>query len=70
MVKCSFSGKEIPRGKGIMRIKPDGKIMYFYDRKCEKNMFKLNRKPQNVRWTEEANKVKKERLAAIKHHKE
>jgi large subunit ribosomal protein L24e len=38
MVKCSFSGKELPIGKGIMYIKSDGKILYFIDRKAEKNM--------------------------------
>jgi len=68
MVKCSFSGKEIPPGKGIMYVKPDGKILYFYDRKSEKNMLKLGRKAQKVTWTEEARKVKKERMAAMKHH--
>jgi len=70
MVKCSFSGKELPIGKGIMYIKSDGKILYFIDRKAEKNMLKLGRKPQNVKWTAEAGKVKKERMAALKHHQE
>lgn len=70
MVKCSFSGKEIPPGKGIMYVKSDGKILYFIDRKAEKNMFKLGRKPQNVKWTAEAAKVKQERMAALKHQEE
>lgn len=70
MVKCSFSGKEIPKGKGIMYVKADGKILYFADRKAEKNMLKLKRKPQNVTWTEEARKVKRERMAAMEHHKQ
>lgn len=67
MVKCSFSGKEIPIGKGIMYVKSDGKILYFIDRKAEKNMLKLGRKPQNIKWTAEASKVKQERMAALKH---
>ena len=70
MVKCSFSGKEIPPGKGIMYVKSDGKVLYFIDRKAEKNMLHLGRKPQNVRWTAEAGKVKRERMAALKHQKE
>jgi len=70
MVKCSFSGKEIPFGKGIMYVKSDGKILYFYDRKAEKNMLKLGRKPQKTMWTEEGRKAKKERMAAMKHQKE
>jgi large subunit ribosomal protein L24e len=69
MVKCSFSGKEIPRGKGIMYVRNDGKILYFIDRKSEKNMLKLGRKPQKVAWTAEAKKVKKERMAAEAHAK-
>lgn len=70
MVKCSFSGKEIPIGKGIMYVKSDGKILYFIDRKAEKNMLKLGRKAQNVKWTAESFKVKQERMAALKHQKE
>ena len=69
MVKCSFSGKEIPAGKGIMYVRSDGKVLYFYDRKCEKAMLKLGRKPQNVGWTAEARKKKNELLAALKHKK-
>lgn len=70
MVKCSFSGKEIPPGKGIMYVKSDGKVLYFSDRKCEKNMLQLKRKPQNIRWTEEGVKHKQERMAAMKHQEE
>lgn len=68
MAKCSFSGKEIPAGKGIMYVKSDGKVLHFYDRKCEKNFFM--RKARNVKWTEESRKLKKERLAAQKHEEE
>lgn len=70
MVKCSFSGKEIPKGQGIMYVKADGKILYFLNGKCEKNMIQLKRKPQKITWTAEARKVKKERMAALKHHKQ
>lgn len=52
MVKCSFTGKEIPKGKGIMYVKKDGKILYFLNSKCEKNFLKLNRKPIKTKWSE------------------
>ncbi len=52
MVKCSFSGKEIAPGKGIMYVKKDGRVLYFADRKAEKNMLELNRKPRTTKWTE------------------
>jgi len=67
MVKCSFSGKEIAPGKGLMYVKSDGKILYFAGRKEEKN-WKM-RKAQNVAWTAEYRKAKKERMAAAKHEK-
>ncbi|MFT4312906.1 MAG: 50S ribosomal protein L24e [Candidatus Woesearchaeota archaeon] len=59
MVKCSFSGKEIPPGKGIMYVKKDGKVLYFIDRKAEKNMLQLNRKPRTTRWTQSFAEEKK-----------
>lgn len=59
MVKCSFSGKEIPKGKGIMYVKKDGKILYFYSKKEEKNYLKLKRKPRTTKWTDEYQQVKK-----------
>ena len=54
MVRCSFSGEEIPKGTGIMFIQNDGKVLYFRDRKCEKNFIKLKRKPYNVKWTQDS----------------
>lgn len=51
MAKCSFCGKELPTGTGIMFVKKDAKILYFCSRKCEKNMLKLKRKARNLKWT-------------------
>ncbi|MFT7616328.1 MAG: large subunit ribosomal protein L24e [Candidatus Woesearchaeota archaeon] len=59
MVKCSFSGKEIPTGSGIMYIKNDGKVLHFFDRKSEKNMLVLGRKPRTTKWTAEHHEIKK-----------
>lgn len=70
MVKSTFSGKEIPPGTGIMYVKKDGKILYFLNRKEEKNMIKLGRKPRRVKWTEEYRKEKAQRIAAEEHKKE
>ena len=58
-MKCSFCGNEMEKGTGKMFVKNDGKIFYFCSSKCEKNLFKLGRIPRNVRWTEEAMKIKK-----------
>ncbi|MFT4250681.1 MAG: 50S ribosomal protein L24e [Candidatus Woesearchaeota archaeon] len=70
MRKSSFSGKDIPPGKGITYVKKDGKILYFLNRKEEKNMIKLGRKPRKVTWTEEYRKEKTQREAARKHAEE
>ncbi len=50
-LKCSFCGKEIRPGTGIMFVKNDGSIYYFCSSKCKKNflMGRLNRK---LKWTE------------------
>ncbi|NOZ80108.1 MAG: 50S ribosomal protein L24e [DPANN group archaeon] len=58
MVKCSFSGENIPPGTGKMYIKKDGKVLYFKDSKSQKNYLKLGRKPRNTKWTKEAHRVK------------
>lgn len=56
MAKCSFCGKEIPRGTGKMYIKKTGMILWFCKNKCEKNMIKLKRLPRETKWTEAARK--------------
>ena len=51
MVKCAFSGEEIPKGTGLMYVTKEGKVFYFLNRKCEKNYFKLRRKPRETKWS-------------------
>jgi ribosomal protein L24E len=60
MVTCSFSGKVIPPGQGIMYVKNDGRVYYFLNKKAERNMMKLDRKARTTRWTEEAQAIKAE----------
>jgi large subunit ribosomal protein L24e len=58
-MNCSFCGKAIKKGTGIMFIKKDGTIFNFCSRKCEKNLLKLKRNPRNTKWTKEHHKIKK-----------
>ena len=51
MVKCTFCGKQLPKGAGKMFVFVTGKINYFCNSKCEKNALKLNRKARNLKWT-------------------
>lgn len=52
MPKCSFCGRDIPKGTGKIYVKKDGKVLYFDRMKCEKNMLKLKRKARHLKWTE------------------
>ena len=70
MVRCSFSGKEIPQGTGKMFVKKDGTVLWFASSKAEKNMLKLGRKANKTRWTEEGRESKRAVLAALKHEEE
>jgi large subunit ribosomal protein L24e len=58
-MKCTFCGKEIPRGTGKMYVKKDARILYFCSMKCEKNLLKLHRKPRTTEWTNEYHNIKK-----------
>ena len=49
--RCSFCGKEIEPGTGIMYVKNDGSILWFCSSKCWKNMLKLKRNPRKYKWT-------------------
>ena len=50
MAKCSFCDKDITPGTGKIFVKKDGKVLRFCTMKCEKNMLKLKRKPQKMKW--------------------
>ena len=50
--KCSFTGKQIPPGTGMMYVKKTGQFLYFISSKAKKNYIKLNRVPARTRWTD------------------
>ncbi|MBI4983147.1 50S ribosomal protein L24e [Candidatus Woesearchaeota archaeon] len=58
MPKCAFCGLSIERGTGKMFVYVSGKVVYFCSGKCEKNLFKLSRKPLRTKWTEAYRKEK------------
>ena len=49
MVKCSFCGKEIEKGKGKIYATRIGAVHYYCSSKCERNV-NLGRKPRKVKW--------------------
>ena len=66
MVKCSFSGKEIPKGKGTMYVKKDGTIYYFYSSKEKKNFLNLKREGRRQKWTPAARTFRKSQAKQVK----
>ncbi len=48
--KCSFCGKDISPGTGVMLVKNDGSIFHFCSSKCFKS-FKLGRDPKRTPWS-------------------
>ncbi|MCC6017559.1 MAG: 50S ribosomal protein L24e [archaeon YNP-LCB-003-016] len=53
--RCSFCGKNVPRGEGILYVKSDGSVLFFCSSKCRKNMLYLSRKPADVKWVTKSN---------------
>jgi len=51
MPRCSFSGDEIPKGKGLVYVKKDGTLYYFCSSKCRKNFLNLKREGRKQKWT-------------------
>ncbi len=66
---CSFCGREIEPGTGIMYVTKDGRVYHFCSSKCYKNMIELGRVPRKVRWTQAYRKEKAVRLHMIRRKK-
>tara|TARA_B100000586_G_scaffold195635_1_gene144439 strand:+ start:218 stop:409 length:192 start_codon:yes stop_codon:yes gene_type:complete len=54
--KCSFTGRPIPPGTGMMYVKKTGQVLYFINSKAKKNYLNLNRVPARTKWTDTARK--------------
>lgn len=52
MVKCTYCGKVIEPGTGLLLVKNDSSLSYFCSGKCEKNSGKLHRDSRKLKWTE------------------
>jgi large subunit ribosomal protein L24e len=48
---CSFCGRHITTGHGIMLIRNDGQIQWTCSSKCKKNARVLKRDPRKLKWT-------------------
>ena len=52
MVKCTFCGKDVEEGTGMIYIRDDARILNFCSSKCKNNLTKLKRNPVHVKWTD------------------
>ncbi len=64
---CSFCGKKVPKGTGLLFVKKTGQVYSFCSRKCERNMLHLKRQPRTTRWTKDFAKTKSSNLAIREH---
>jgi large subunit ribosomal protein L24e len=48
---CTFCGKPIEPGTGLMYVRNDNQRFYFCSRKCEKNQLVLRRRARKLKWT-------------------
>lgn len=48
--KCSFCGKQIEPGTGLLFVRNDGALLWFCSSKCKKNALELKRNPRKVKW--------------------
>jgi large subunit ribosomal protein L24e len=48
---CSFCGRHITTGHGIMLVRNDGQVQWTCSSKCKKNLRVLKRDPRKLKWT-------------------
>ena len=56
---CSFCGKRILPGTGMLYVRKTGQTMDFCSSKCRKNLVELKRGPGRTGWTGKSRKAKK-----------
>ena len=49
--KCSFCGKEIKPGTGVIYVLNNGVIYRFCSKRCRLNMLEFKRDPRKFKWT-------------------
>ncbi|MFH0970531.1 MAG: 50S ribosomal protein L24e [Candidatus Diapherotrites archaeon] len=68
-MECSFCGKGILKGTGLLFARKTGQVFSFCSRKCEHNQLHLKRQPRKTRWTNEYSKTKAANIAIRQHEK-
>ncbi|MET1101392.1 MAG: 50S ribosomal protein L24e [Pyrodictiaceae archaeon] len=55
--RCTYCGKEIEPGTGMMYVKNDGAILWFCSSKCFK-LWRMKRDPRRLKWTLQYTKLR------------
>lgn len=50
--KCSYCGKEVEPGRGILFVQRSGSVLSFCSNKCKKSQLVLKRDPKKLKWTD------------------
>ena len=48
---CSYCGKDIAHGFGLLYVQRSGSILHFCSTKCKKSQLVLRRDPKKRKWT-------------------
>ncbi|MBO3767783.1 MAG: 50S ribosomal protein L24e [Thermoproteota archaeon] len=48
--KCSFCGRQVEPGTGLLFVRNDGALLWFCSSKCKKNALELKRNPRKIKW--------------------
>jgi len=51
MTKCSFCGKQVIPGRGIIFVEMSGRVLDLCSAKCRKN-WNMGREAKKLKWTE------------------
>ncbi len=55
---CSYCGRDIEPGTGLMYVKNDGTILWFCSSKCFK-LWRMGRDPRRLKWTKKYTTLRK-----------
>ncbi len=50
-MKCMFCSRLVEKGRGLIFVRKDGKMLEYCSKKCEANALKLKRDPEKKKWS-------------------
>ncbi|MHA1302444.1 MAG: 50S ribosomal protein L24e [Candidatus Heimdallarchaeaceae archaeon] len=53
---CSFCGKDIPPGHGLLYVQRTGNVLHFCSNKCKRSQLDFKRDPKKLKYTKKYEK--------------